>query len=247
MEVEGARLPEVEALRTGLGSKQASEIASARPRSKLAKELQSVRDRVGTLRESLEGRGRMGVSTDEFNRISEGIANNYKRLVGEVELTNKGLANELRGQASRKMQKLVAPKVSEDALGSRIREYLAPGVKQIEETNNANWSRLREVGSTTQVPIQSITRSIKEAKDHFIRLKDPKSTSIVRELETRMKGSEGTPTGLLDQYGQDIMTAGKSGEKSVSFNELKEIIDELNDVVSSSKVAGFSEKEKGCL
>ena len=244
LEVEGARLPEVEALRTGLGSKQASEIASARPRSKLAKELQSVRDRVGTLRESLEGRGRMGVSTDEFNRISEGIANNYKRLVGEVELTNKGLANELRGQASRKMQKLVAPKVSEDALGSRIREYLAPGVKQIEETNNANWSRLREVGATTQVPIQSITRSIKEAKDHFIRLKDPKSTSIVRELETRMKGSEGTPTGLLDQYGQDIMTAGKSGEKSVSFNELKEIIDELNDVVSSSKVAGFSEKEK---
>ena len=222
LEVEGARLPEVEALRTGLGSKQASEIASARPRSKLAKELQSVRDRVGTLRESLEGRGRMGVSADEFNRISEGIANNYKRLVSEVELTNKGLANELRGQASRKMQKLVSPKVSEDALGSRIREYLAPGVKQIEETNNANWSRLREVGGTTEVPIQSITRSIKEAKDHFIRLKDPKSTSIVRELETRMK----------------------SGEKSVSFNEFKEMIDELNDVVSSSKVAGFSEKEK---
>ena len=222
LEVEGARLPEVEALRTGLGSKQASEIASARPRSKLAKELQSVRDRVGTLRESLEGRGRMGVSADEFNRISEGIANNYKRLVGEVELTNKGLANELRGQASRKMQKLVAPKVSEDALGSRVREYLAPGVKQIEETNNANWSRLREVGATTEVPIQSITRAIKEAKDHFIRLKDPKSTSIVRELETRMK----------------------SGEKSVSFNEFKEMIDELNDVVSSSKVAGFSEKEK---
>ena len=222
LEVEGARLPEVEALRTGLGSKQASEIASARPRSKLAKELQSVRDRVGTLRESLEGRGRMGVSADEFNRISEGIANNYKRLVSEVELTNKGLANELRGQASRKMQKLVSPKVSEEALGSRIREYLAPGVKQIEETNNANWSRLREVGGTTEVPIQSITRSIKEAKDHFIRLKDPKSTSIVRELETRMK----------------------SGEKSVSFNEFKEMIDELNDVVSSSKVAGFSEKEK---
>lgn len=222
LEVEGARLPEVEALRTGLGSKQASEIASARPRSKLAKELQSVRDRVGTLRESLEGRGRMGVSADEFNRISEGIANNYKRLVSEVELTNKGLANELRGQASRKMQKLVAPKVSEDALGSRVREYLAPGVKQIEETNNANWSRLREVGATTEVPIQSITRAIKEAKDHFIRLKDPKSTSIVRELETRMK----------------------SGEKSVSFNEFKEMIDELNDVVSSSKVAGFSEKEK---
>jgi hypothetical protein len=222
LEVEGARLPEVEALRTGLGSKQASEIASARPRSKLAKKLQSVRDRVGTLRESLEGRGRMGVSADEFNRISEGIANNYKRLVSEVELTNKGLANELRGQASRKMQKLVSPKVSEDALGSRIREYLAPGVKQIEETNNANWNRLREVGGTTEVPIQSITRSIKEAKDHFIRLKDPKSTSIVRELETRMK----------------------SGEKSVSFNEFKEMIDELNDVVSSSKVAGFSEKEK---
>ena len=120
------------------------------------------------------------------------------------------------------MQKLVSPKVSEEALGSRIREYLAPGVKQIEETNNANWSRLREVGGTTEVPIQSITRSIKEAKDHFIRLKDPKSTSIVRELETRMK----------------------SGEKSVSFNEFKEMIDELNDVVSSSKVAGFSEKEK---
>lgn len=241
---EGTVLPQVEALRTGAGSKQASEIAAARPTSKLAKELQGVRDRIGVLRESLEGRGTRGVSADEFNRISEGIAGNYRRLIDEVGAIDKGLAKELTDQASRKMQKLSAPKVSEEAVGGKIRDLLAPGVRNIEQTNRENWARLSTVGKNTNVPIKSIIRAIEKGTSKFSRTELPQAKAIVRDLKRVMKGKEGEPTGILDASGNPILGKAVAGKESVDFNEFKEIIDTINDVVSRNKEAGFALKER---
>jgi uncharacterized membrane-anchored protein YhcB (DUF1043 family) len=241
---EGASLPQVEALRTGAGSKQASEIAAARPTSKLAKELQSVRDRIGVLRESLEGRTPRGVSADEFNRISEGIAENYRKLIDDVAKVDTKLANELTDQASRKMQKLAAPKVSEESIGVRIRELLSPGVKNIERTNRENWSMLSAVGKNVNVPIKSIINAIDRGTAKFSRTELPQAKAIIRDLKKVMKGKEGEPTGLFDASGRPILGKGVSGKDAVDFNEFKEIIDTINDVVSRNKEAGFALKER---
>lgn len=241
---EGASLPQVEALRTGAGSKQASEIAAARPKSKLAKELQSVRDRIGVLRESLEGRGSRGVSADEFNRISEDIAGNYRKLIDEVGAIDKGLAKELTDQASRKMQKLAAPKVSEEGIGVRIRELLSPGVENIERTNRENWSMLSSVGKNVNVPIKLIISAIDRGTAKFSRTELPQAKAIIRDLKKVMKGKEGEPTGLFDASGNPIVGKGVSGKDAVDFNEFKEIIDTINDVVSRNKEAGFALKER---
>jgi len=247
--VEKASLPKVAALRTGVGSKQASEIAAARPTSKLAKELQSVRDRVGLLKESLEGRGRFGVSTDEFNRISDKIADNYKRLISEVEVTDKALARELKDQASRKMQKLIAPQVSEMEVGGRIRELIAPGVERIEFENNLKFDRLKEIAAGRTVSTKSVLDEIQAARKEFARLDDPESAGIAKELEAMLKGKPGEPVmigdkPLLDNFGRPIMGKGVEPKKEISFQEFRELMDEINGVISRNKDAGFSTRER---
>ena len=241
---EQSSLPSVEALRTGVGSKQASEIAAARPSSKLAKELQGVRDRIGVLKESLEGRGTAGKSADEFDRISAQIGQNYKTLIENVSVVDANLAKELTDQASRKMQKLSAPKVSEESIGTRIRDLLAPGVENIERINRENWANLSTVGQGINVPIKSIIGAIERGSAKFSRTELPKANAIMRDLKKVMQGKEGEPTGIVDLDGTPILGKGISGKDSVDFNEFKEIIDTISDVVSRNKQAGFSLQER---
>jgi len=237
-------LPKPEALRTGLGSQQASEIASARPSSKLAKDLQGVRDRMSEYKELVSGRGRASASVEDFNRITEEVGNTYRGLVEEVGKFDKNLAKELEDQASRKLTSMSAPKVSTESVGTKIRQLIAPGVEKIDETNRANWTNLSNIGSQTRVPIRDITRAIDRGTSGFQRTELPKANAILRDLNKVLKGKEGEPTGLFDQYDRPIIGKGLTGKESIDFNEFKEIIDTINDVVSRNKEAGFGLQER---
>jgi len=213
---EGASLPQVEALRTGAGSKQASEIAAARPTSKLAKELQSVRDRIGVLRESLEGKGTRGVSADEFNRISTGIGENYKKLIDEVGAVDKNLAKELTDQASRKMQKLSAPKVSEMQVGGRVQEILKRSEGQAGEINSANWQALDEAAAASgaKIPAWRLARAIRETAKDMEPKKNPALMALADEI------------------------AEKRGA-GLNFSTVRDYLNRIDDAVPSSTEAGF--------
>ena len=210
-------LQQPSALRTGAGSRQASEIAAARPTSKLAKQLSEVRDTMGLYRSLASGENMTSAGIENFNRVADNLRRQYAGVVDEIAQTDKQLAKEISEGLSRKSQKLLAPKVSEEEVGGRIRELLAPGVNRIEETNAANFQLLRELGQDTTVPTGPIIRAIENAEAGFARLSDPTSRKIAKELK---------------------------GRGNITFQELREVIDQVGDSVSMSKEAGFSTRER---
>ena len=242
--MSATKLPEVEALRTGAGSKQANEIAAQRPTSQLAVQLQGVRDKLSEYKELVSGKGRAGASTDDFNRVSEEVGKTYRGLVDEIGKVDKGLAKELEGQASRKLRQMSAPKVNPEDVGVKIRELLSGGVENIENTNAANWKNLQEIGGGVNVPIKEIIRRIELGTSGFKRTELPQAKAILRDLKKVLNGKEGEPTGLFDSYGKPIMGKGVKGKESVDFNEFKEIIDTISETVSRNKEAGFGLKER---
>lgn len=247
----GARqgLPEVEALRTGEGSKQAREIASQRPNSKLANDLQEVRDRLSEYKDLVSGKGRSSASVDDFKRVSDDVSRTYRGLVDEVGKIDKNLAKQMEAQASRKLRSMSAPKVNPESVGTKIRELLTPGVNKIDETNRANFENLSRVGAGTNVQIKDIMTSIDRATSGFQRTELPQANAILRDLRKVLNGKEGeaiTINGkeLTDQFGRPIMGKRVKGKETIDFNEFKEIIDTISDTVSRNKEAGFGLKER---
>ncbi len=214
-------IPHAEKLRASVGGKNVAEAASARPKSKLARQRQNIRDRLGEYKGILTGELRSGATIDDFNRVSEGVSQLYKELVDNVSQIDKQLGRDLAEQASRKIKKLTAPKVTEEQVGERAGELIAPGVKQINDIDAANWANLKEIGADTRIPKRIVADAIEEAESHFERLRDPTSRAIAKELRQ-----------------------GMAGKKDLSFNEFKEIMDEISGSVSQSKVAGFTTGER---
>ena len=223
---EGERLVVPPSLRTGLGSKKASQLAAARPSSKVAKELQATRDNIATIKESLRGRGKFGVSREEFNIIADRVSQNYSKIVSEIESIDKTLAKELKDQISRRIRLIhgesIGDSLTENNVGKMLRETLAPEIDKIKLNNAKNFAILNRESIKVNVPIKSILNHIENAKKQFSRFKDPESTGIYNDLKKRLD----------------------DGVDKVSFKEFREIMDEINEVVSRNKDAGFTTKER---
>jgi hypothetical protein len=211
--MEASALPEVQALRTGAGSKQASEIAAQRPTSKLAVELQGVRDKLSEYKELVAGRGRAGASTDDFNRVSEEVGNTYRGLVDEIGKIDKGLAKELEGQASRKLRQMSAPRVSESEVGAKLQQILKRAEGEAGIINDTKFAELDQMARELGVSVsgKDIARSIRETVDSM------------KPLENK----------ALDQLAKDLEAVGK-----MSFTDLRRWISRIQDSVPDSQ-AGF--------
>ena len=226
-----------------LRSAKASELADLYPKSKVAQDFEALRSQIAIFQQQVSGEA-AGFGEESFSQVAQKIASRYRTLIDDVADIDRAAAKEIEDSLSGKMRNMVSQERSFEETGRQIRELIAPGVKQIEEANEANWTNLRQIGGGVNVPIKSITNAIQRARSQFQRLDDPSSAKIAKDLEQMLKGKAGEPTGLVDQFGRDILGAGVEGKTAVDFNEFREIIDSINDAVSRNKEAGFSTRER---
>jgi hypothetical protein len=232
------------AIRTGVGSRQASEIAAARPTSKLASQLSDLRDKLFAYKELATGSKLVDANKDKFIAASESFTESYKRVLNEIAEVDPSIAKILKDELGETAARLSVPAASKTQTGKTIRELLQPGVTDISNINNANFNALRSIARGRTVPIERFIDAVEAAKKDFDVLDEPQSKALVQKLKKIMDGEPGEPTGLVDEFGNDILGPGTPGRTDISFQEFREYLDIINDIISSNKEAGFAANER---
>jgi len=231
----------------GAALDDARQIAKERPKSRVGKGFQRQQDALLRLKQASTGE----IDTAGFGRVLDDVARQNEELTNLVTGFNKEAGEALKASLDREIAQYATPRrISGQEAGEELRKrFTDPAIEKIEGTNKAKFEELARVGADKEVKSKSIISAIEDAEKEFVRLKDPTSRKIARDLKQMMKGKEGEPLMFgdkpaVDAAGRPIVGKETAGKELVSFKEFREIIDDIGDSVSRSKDAGFSTRER---
>lgn len=206
-------------MRTGADAARfESKIAADRPKSKIATRLAAIRDDMDNFRNQLSG----DVNTQEaFAKNIESIRANYASLVDEVAQVDQEAAKLVQKSLQRKIDRLGSLSGKNmDQFGKRLQSIHARSRGEIDQINNSNFQNLSKMAQEQGVEVskREVLQSMRRGLSRFKVLDDPNIRKVMDEIE--------------------------EGADTLSFQELRERLDQVADAVSGSKLAGFSNREK---
>lgn len=195
-----------------------SKIAADRPKSKIAGRLAAIRDDMDNFRNQISG----DVNSQEaFAKNVESIRANYASLVDEVAQVDKEAANMIQKSLQRKIDRLGSLSGKNmDQFGQRLQRIHSASRGEIDKVNDANFKNLSRMANEQGVSVskQEVLQSMRRGLSRFKVLDDPNIRNVMKEIE--------------------------EGADTLTFQELRERLDQVADAVSGSKLAGFSNREK---
>jgi len=199
---------------------EARQIAKERPGSAVGRGFQRQADAIARLKQASEG----NLDTASFGRIMEDVQSQNLRLAETVEGLNKEAGEALRTALDREMAQYAQPRrISGQEAGEALRDrFVDPASEIIERTSREKFDALRDAGEGVTIPRLAVRREIQDARKLFDVIDDPKSKEQAVKL----------------------WKESMSGNKEMTFNELRETIDLIGDSVSQSKLAGFGTAER---
>lgn len=203
-----------EAMRSPRLSRKASELAAARPTSKIAKEMRGVRQTISDLRAEVIGESSPGAKTDSFNNTISKIATKYRSIVDEIAQTDKRIATQIEEGLSRKVRTLVAPDTSARDAGEALRRIFGEGETAAGRANDQNWTALDRA-----------------AKESGATISGKQVAATIREEAGRLAPLENKP---LLQLAKKIEKEG-----DLSFTDLRGYLQVIEDSVPQNMEAGF--------
>lgn len=222
----------------------AQEIGGVRPQSRIGRLQAGQRDEIyARWKTALEG-GEVD-PTDAFATFVDDTVAANRSLVDEVAKTNKKAAQDLENVLQRDIDAVAAPRVNMDQLGKGLRtNLLDPAQANISETSKRLFTGLRKMGEGVEIPRKPVVSAIRSAVKSMEPFDDAASRRIAKEIDAIAKDKPGEKLAILGARGEELRGTGTAGQKNMTFAELKDRMDQINDVISRNKEAGFSTKER---
>jgi len=216
---------------------------SDRTSSRAANLAAANRDTMGEFQEVVTG----GVSSgDAFRAASDRVSTKLSGLTEGIESMNKAGQKGIDDAIEAEFAAMTKPRLNKDASGQAWKDStLDPAVTEIERVNRKNFEDFYAdaVAQNVQVDNKIIKQAIKKGLARFENLSSAEVNKIVKQLSPAKR--EVIKVGdkpMLDQFGKEMLAPEKASTQSLKgFKEFK---DKVNDVVSSSKVAGFGTQER---
>ena len=216
---------------------------SDRTNSRAANLAAANRDTMGEFQEVITG----GVSSgDAFRAASDRVSTKLSGLTEGIETMNRAGQKGIDDAIESEFAAMTKPRLNKDVSGQAWKDStIDPAVNEIEKVNRENFENFYAdaLAQNVQVDNKIIKQAIKKGLAKFENLSSTEVNKIVAQLSPSKR--EVIKLGdkpMLDQFGKEMLAPEKASTQSLKgFKEFKV---KVNDVVSSSKVAGFGTQER---